>query len=369
MENCIICGKYSIGNKYCFDCYQEMLQNAIIKVSNTPNTCIKCNKEIRQLIYCEECYRKHVALDVDDILLKYYNDFDPKKDESHSLRRAFLGISKEKCICCNDKAMLGSKYCEKHHPSFIDFSSTKNETNNINSQQRNPYYEYCIYCQQPSYGNPYCYKCYDKYYKQSNNKKINIYLNNRKTNLCQFCCQISDPYKICKDCYNFIKKNNQYYTRIEEYEENNHNKYSNNENNNKQYVCENGLIVKSQGERTISDFLYRNHIPHQYEKKLHYREKNIINEKSIEKSIKPDFYIEGPVEFNGKTIKDIYIEFFGLKNNVDYDKSNEYKKQVYSALSTTVIIIYPKDIEDYKKSLTYKLSNYKENKINFFEES
>ena len=182
MSSCIKCGKYSIGNTYCYDCYQDMLQNSIVKISDTPNTCIKCNKQINTWIYCEECYRKHVALTIEDILLKFYNDFDPKKDDDIWRKRMYMGISQNQCVYCNDKAIIGSKYCQKHHPSFVDFN--KKESNE-NKNKRNPYFEYCIYCKKPSYGNPYCYNCYHKYYKSTGTNKITKYLNNREGRLRQ----------------------------------------------------------------------------------------------------------------------------------------------------------------------------------------
>lgn len=366
MSSCIKCGKYSIGNTYCYDCYQDMLQNSIVKISDTPNTCIKCNKKINTWIYCEECYRKHVALTVDDILLKLYNDFDPKKDDDIWRKRMYMGISQNQCVCCNDKAIIGSKYCQKHHPSFIDFTPKKS---NEAERKIHQYYEYCLHCGRPSYGNQYCFKCYFIHPKITEAAKITPQIKAHKGNLCQFCGKASGIFDICKDCYTYIKKNNRFYYYIEEYEISDHKKSPKDKYDNKQYICESGFIVKSQGERTISDFLFKNNIPHEYERKLHYREKNIITEKSIEKTIKPDFYIEGPITFNGRILKDIYMEFFGLKGNIDYDKSNEYKKRIYEALQTTVIIIYPEDMEDYKKSLTYKLSTFTNNKINFFKES
>ena len=55
-------------------------------------------------------------------------------------------------------------------------------------------------------------------YKSNSSNKISKYLKNREGNLCQFCNQKSGLYDICKQCYTFIKNNNQKYDRIDEYE-------------------------------------------------------------------------------------------------------------------------------------------------------
>ena len=323
VSSCVKCGKYSHGNKYCYNCYQEELQQSIVKISKGPNTCIKCGKTINQLIYCEDCYRSNIALKIDDILLKYYNEYDHKNRtiEHKQISLQYTTKAAKKCIHCDKNALLGSYLCEDHYNTFV-------------KKQKNLYYENLI-------------KIQKIFYSQQIEKK--------QITLCKICGKNSNNKPYCYNCYQKIKAGI-IKTPQESYD-------------NQKYECDNGLIVRSQGERTISDFLFKNNIPHEYERKLHYQEKNIITEKSIEKTIKPDFYIEGPIKFNNKIIQNVYIEIFGLTDNKEYDKTNEYKIRVYEALSTTVIIIYPEDIENYKKSLTYKLTNFTENEINYIKES
>ena len=323
MSSCLKCGKYSHGNKYCYNCYQEKLQQSIIKISKGPNTCIKCGKTIKQLVYCENCYRTHITLNVEDIIFKYSNDYTQKEREIKQKHEPLPKTEKaaRKCTHCDKNALLGSYLCEDHYHTFVE-------------EQNRLFYDNLV-------------KIQKLFYLQQTTKQ--------QITLCKICGKNSHNKPYCFGCYQKIKAG-LIKAPKETYD-------------NQKYECDNGLIVRSQGERTISDFLFKNNIPHKYEKELNYQEENTDTKKRKTKSIKPDFYIEGPVKFNNKILQDIYIEFFGLTSNKDYDKTNEYKMRVYKALKTTVIIIYPEDLNNYKKSLTYKLSNFTENKINYIKES
>ena len=139
-----------------------------------------------------------------------------------------------------------------------------------------------------------------------------------------------------------------------------HKKYD----NQKIYKCNNGIYVRSQGERTIADFLYNNNIPFEYEIKLKYGEYNIDTKEITGKFIVPDFFIKGPINFNNICLHNIYIEFWG-RSDKKYLETKEHKIKVYKAHNYTLINLYPNDLYDYKKSLTYKLKNFKEQEINY----
>lgn len=139
-----------------------------------------------------------------------------------------------------------------------------------------------------------------------------------------------------------------------------HKKYD----NQKVWKCENGIYVRSQGERTIADFLYINNIPFEYEVECRYGEYNIYTKEKTGKFIIPDFYIKGPVNFNGSILQNIYIEFWG-KSDKKYLETKKHKINVYSAHKTTLINIYPNDLYDFKKTLTFKLTNFHYSQINY----
>ena len=127
-------------------------------------------------------------------------------------------------------------------------------------------------------------------------------------------------------------------------------------NRQRKYKTAKGFYVRSQQERTISDFLTENGIFHIYEKRFP------INE---EEYFLPDFYIKGPVMFNGRVLRDVYIEHWGQENDKSYNKRKEHKIQIYRQAGITLINTYPEDIVDYKASLTRKLKHYKENQVNY----
>ena len=122
------------------------------------------------------------------------------------------------------------------------------------------------------------------------------------------------------------------------------------------YKTSKGFYVKSKDERYISDFLTENRIFHLYEKPFPI---------SKGKYLLPDFYIEGPVMFNGRMIKEVYIEHWGRENDEEYNKKKEAKLLLYKQAGITLINTYPDDIINYRDSLTHKLTHYTEHKINY----
>lgn len=132
----------------------------------------------------------------------------------------------------------------------------------------------------------------------------------------------------------------------------------------KVWKCENGIYVRSQGERTIADFLYSHNIPFEYEVERRYGEYNTQTQKITGKLLVPDFYIKGPINFKNKILEDIYIEFWG-KNDKSYLERKENKIKIYTFHKSTLINIYIDDLYDYKNILTYKLTNFKYNNNNY----
>ena len=183
--------------------------------------------------------------------------------------------------------------------------------------------KYCIHCKKPSNNFPYCYECYNKYYKISN-----------------------ESYRMINDS---------------SYPEPKHIKQEST------YKLYSGIEVKSKSEFLISTFLQSHRIGFAYEKPLYYEQGK--------KPLYPDFYIEGPRYFRGKWLKNVYIEHFGgAKSNnpneqTKYNNIVKYKIPIYQKLNITVICTYEEDIENLDYILTEKLKNFKENSINYLKES
>ena len=314
MSNCIICSKYSYGNKYCYSCYNELINETISKKDNSPNQCIKCKKNIQHIGYCQDCYQKNFPLTPEEIAFKYYNTYYLKSKYAYRNK--------------TQKPKIENPSENKKKQKI------KKEENNI-VKTLNSFFNKEV---QPEVNNCLEHKIISK--------KENI-------TLCKICNLNSHGKTYCYGCYQKIQKG--YKTPPKDYD-------------NQKYKCDCGIFVRSQGERTISDFLYKNKIYHEYEKKIVYNEFDLTKNTVRRKSIKPDFYIQGPVNFKNKIIENVYIEFFGITGIKEYEESNLYKEKVYKDLQTTVIIIYPDDIENYKESLTYKLTNFNYNQINYLKE-
>ncbi|MBE6983744.1 MAG: hypothetical protein E7435_05635 [Ruminococcaceae bacterium] len=121
--------------------------------------------------------------------------------------------------------------------------------------------------------------------------------------------------------------------------------------------CKNGLMVRSQGERKIANFLYENNIPFQYEIGCRYGEYNIETHETKAKILRPDFFIKGPVLFRGRWLKDIYIEYWGL-DDYEYQAKMEYKMNVYKQHKCTLINLDFDDYNNLEAILANKLKWY-----------
>lgn len=187
------------------------------------------------------------------------------------------------------------------------------KTNEEDLKQNNEFD--CIICGKPSNGKHLCKSCYYKY----KNKGILLKIHN-----CEF--PTGEP---LDESYEGI------------------------------YECDDGHIVKSFAEQTIDDYLYDKGIFHGYEIPLDIGEGK--------QPLKPDFCLK---DYLGKG-KNVYIEYFGLKGNKEYDETTSYKINFYRKLGITLICMYPKtDSKNLKFALQTKLrkQSIKENQINYFEE-
>ena len=123
MSECINCGKYAYGNKYCYTCYQNtinkiFIENSINK-SNT-NKCLKCNKTINEIGYCLDCYKNKIVQDPTSLAEEYYKT--SLYDSSNTKYRHHIEkmTANRRCIYCDKKANLGSYLCEDHYHTFVE---------------------------------------------------------------------------------------------------------------------------------------------------------------------------------------------------------------------------------------------------------
>lgn len=175
------------------------------------------------------------------------------------------------------------------------------------------------------------------------NKNIDI----SQPNKCLICGEETNGYHFCKKCFFkyskkelIIKINNCLNTEV-----------LGNQYICKEYVSDDGHILKSQGEVRIDEFLSNEGIFHKYETD-YYPKKN-------KTPIKPDWLLP-----NYKGIGDVYIEYWGVENNKEYDQQKEYKMNIYKEEKLTVICVNPTDMGNLRKNLKHKLENLKKGEIN-----
>lgn len=108
------------------------------------------------------------------------------------------------------------------------------------------------------------------------------------------------------------------------------------------YKTRDGHYVRSRGEVLIDNFLYSTRVPHAYELELHLAEGKVMT---------PDFCC--------LTAKgNVYIEFWGLEGQPDYDSCTDYKKKLYKEFELDLIDVYPENLDDLDAYLSRKLAQY-----------
>ena len=294
--------------------------------------CQRCGTKTNGNTYCEQCDKELFTMsDTAQKLLS--NELPITKVQKD------ISIQKRYCITCGKEAKIGSRYCKEHYDEMrknarIDTHKVY-DTIFINTS----YFEDKNHKQTPKRIDGYNAGDFERWNKSS-------YTNETQYKYCIICGQYSYGHQYCSKC--FYKTDNF------------NNKYS----NDLKYKCKSGILVRSLSEREISNYLTEHNINHEYEKELKYSKYNFFTDITKKGTLHPDFYIKGPVKFNNRILKDIYIEFWGLDNQEYIDQKN-FKLKVYNALNITLINLYKEDLIDLEKQLEYKFSNYKTNKINY----
>ncbi|CAL6300873.1 unnamed protein product [Bathycoccus prasinos] len=108
------------------------------------------------------------------------------------------------------------------------------------------------------------------------------------------------------------------------------------------YKTRDGHFVRSRGEVMIDNYLYTSRVAHAYELDL------ILTDSE---RMSPDFTVLTP---NGN----VYIEFWGLEGQSDYDKNTEKKKRLYEKYDLSLINVRPDDLDNLDSILSQKLAQY-----------
>lgn len=97
----------------------------------------------------------------------------------------------------------------------------------------------------------------------------------------------------------------------------------------KDYQCADGHYVRSLSEQSIDNWLYNNGYQHSYEKSVYIKTKS-------DAVVLSDFYL--PKE-------DIYIEFWGIENDEQYEKRKQEKIKLYDENNLNRIDLTKEDIK------------------------
>ena len=120
------------------------------------------------------------------------------------------------------------------------------------------------------------------------------------------------------------------------------------------YICSDGHRVKSKAEEIIDNYFFDNDIKHAYEREISFDDGN------NKFKISPDFCVY-------KDDMEIFIEYWGVNNDPNYERNKALKMSAYKRLGLTLINLYSWDYENLIPTLEYRLNNYKKNEINFEE--
>ena len=107
-----------------------------------------------------------------------------------------------------------------------------------------------------------------------------------------------------------------------------------------------GLLVQSEGEKKIADFLHKHYISFDYDEQITLEGKESDKRGHTKSWIRPDFYL---TEF------DIIIEYWGLEGTPDYDERMQEKKRLYKEAGKRFISIGQNDLKDLDNMLKVKL--------------
>ena len=109
------------------------------------------------------------------------------------------------------------------------------------------------------------------------------------------------------------------------------------------YKTRDGHYVRSRGEVMIDNYLYSARVPHAYELEVHLPESD--------KVMVPDFVVLTPKG-------NVYVEFWGMEGQSDYDTNTDQKKKLYEEFDLELIDVWPANLDDLDAYLSRKLAQY-----------
>ena len=93
----------------------------------------------------------------------------------------------------------------------------------------------------------------------------------------------------------------------------------------------------------IDNYLYSARVPHAYELEVYLPESD--------KVMVPDFVVLTPKG-------NVYVEFWGMEGQSDYDTNTDQKKKLYEEFDLELIDVWPANLDDLDAYLSRKLAQY-----------
>jgi hypothetical protein len=106
----------------------------------------------------------------------------------------------------------------------------------------------------------------------------------------------------------------------------------------REYHCDDGHDVRSQGETLIDNWLFKNNICHGYEVMM-----------DIPERIYSDFTV---YDFDRRLV---YIEYWGKEGDEKYMERKSKKQEIYSKYKLNLVEIYPHDLKNFDHVMRAKL--------------
>jgi len=112
-------------------------------------------------------------------------------------------------------------------------------------------------------------------------------------------------------------------------------------------------IYRSAGERKIAAFLDNYDIPYRYQPPV------LVNDKGYQRIWYPDF---------GLDKYSIFIEYFGIQNDPEYDQRTDHKLKAYHNSNIDVISVYPTTLQNnYKNYILGEMHHIMDNRLSDLE--
>jgi len=317
----------------CYSCYAE---------------CPNCGmeKEYPQYKLCKDCYYSELEEEMDEAISNSLSIDLSNVNTDEASKKINKNTYEYECLTCTEKILQGY-LCKDCYTKMHNIKNTLDKNMN-NYEVRDYYYNFKNYI-------------FNKSWSQNTGAYLKLYAIATLAN--EIHKDNALIKRVTKDISD-ITKNYEAHNASKEILDEEKEEKENSKRKDKQEIEKekkvgylrslDGHFVKSDGERMVDDILYNADILHVYQKR-------VID--ITERIVTCDWFI--PV-INKST--GIYIEYWGMENDIDYDDNKREKQELYAKHNLKLIEINPNDIKGDSQWLNDNLiSEIKKNKKELFD--